>query len=518
MTIRARVIPSLAHSLLIGFACASVYHFYLRIAVEATGPLNYDAPVWMAVGRGIVNGLKPYVDLFEIKPPVIFYIFAGNWLLSDRLTPTITLQILSLVLLAGFPILAAAPLAQARPQTRSPLIIVAGLGGAVLSLFLATFTSGILVETFGCVFLLPWIWIWVHGSHRDSYLPSLCAATASLALSAGTKEPFALVAVAVALLNLRSFRKDVRFLAASVLGAIALGHVLLFTVGLLRGYYGYLAFLFGDFLAQSAVPIWERTLDWGPVWQYASAFSGGLPFLLLSWIALFVTDAVAGQRPTTALTRCACLALAWLLTSLAANSGGMRLPHHVCFFVPLWVTLWLLALQCFACGPFPTSRWRDVLHAGAVGLLLWTLADMTPAREPDLNQRSDLADSQRAAQAIDQVLSCLGEARYAFVGRNYLQPYAWTKHSPAGPFFSQLWFFFEHNPGRRSEFIAQLKRHKVLVVSRDYQGAPTLDGETSALVDRLIEEHYRDQLPVACRGPALPGQWRLFYASRAAGS
>ena len=43
--------------------------------------LNTDAYIYLTVGRGILNGLRPYTDLFESKPPGIFYLNALSlWL------------------------------------------------------------------------------------------------------------------------------------------------------------------------------------------------------------------------------------------------------------------------------------------------------------------------------------------------------------------------------------------------------------------------------------------------------
>ena len=52
------------------------------LRTELNAAYSVDDPLYWAVGRGILNGLKPYIDLFENKPPGIFWLSA----LSMKLT------------------------------------------------------------------------------------------------------------------------------------------------------------------------------------------------------------------------------------------------------------------------------------------------------------------------------------------------------------------------------------------------------------------------------------------------
>ena len=61
--------------------------FMLAASVYTT-PLNhyygFDSSVFMAFGKGIAHGLRPYLDLYDNKGPMIFYINALGYLLGGR--------------------------------------------------------------------------------------------------------------------------------------------------------------------------------------------------------------------------------------------------------------------------------------------------------------------------------------------------------------------------------------------------------------------------------------------------
>ena len=48
-----------------------------HVVFELSGVLHGDAMIFQTVGRGILNGIKPYSGLFETKPPGIFLMHAA---------------------------------------------------------------------------------------------------------------------------------------------------------------------------------------------------------------------------------------------------------------------------------------------------------------------------------------------------------------------------------------------------------------------------------------------------------
>lgn len=49
-------------------------NYFSRYLYELDGPFTWDTTIYYAVGKGMSHGLLPYWDLFETKPPMIFFL------------------------------------------------------------------------------------------------------------------------------------------------------------------------------------------------------------------------------------------------------------------------------------------------------------------------------------------------------------------------------------------------------------------------------------------------------------
>lgn len=72
---------------------------FMLLASVYTTPLNdyygFDSSVFMAFGKGIAHGMRPYLDLYDNKGPMIFYINALGYLIGGR-NGVFALQVLSM--------------------------------------------------------------------------------------------------------------------------------------------------------------------------------------------------------------------------------------------------------------------------------------------------------------------------------------------------------------------------------------------------------------------------------------
>src|SRR5690606_17637067 len=68
-----------------------------------TYPLGRDQGEFATIGRGLLDGKIPYVDLWNPKPPAVFYVYALAMTLFGR-----TISALRLIDLILFPVIAAA--------------------------------------------------------------------------------------------------------------------------------------------------------------------------------------------------------------------------------------------------------------------------------------------------------------------------------------------------------------------------------------------------------------------------
>jgi hypothetical protein len=74
-------------------ALKSTYHLIYILSAESQRSVS-DYLLYTVVGRGILNGLTPYIDLFESKPPGMFLLAAVSLLVSGIEGFTVFLRIL----------------------------------------------------------------------------------------------------------------------------------------------------------------------------------------------------------------------------------------------------------------------------------------------------------------------------------------------------------------------------------------------------------------------------------------
>src|SRR3989344_2498866 len=102
---KIRISLALLCSALVMMACIALgMQMVERLIYELRMPFTWDTTLYIAVGRGILNGLTPYADLYENKPPGIFLMSALSlWLTGGRVLGSV-FQTIAIV---GIPIMLA---------------------------------------------------------------------------------------------------------------------------------------------------------------------------------------------------------------------------------------------------------------------------------------------------------------------------------------------------------------------------------------------------------------------------
>ncbi len=126
----------LALSAIVG--AKGLYDFGARMIYELVVPYMGDNSYFLTVGRGIINGLVPYADLFESKPPAVFLLLAASLGVSGGLLFARVLQVATLILLATLP--AAATIRAAR-KTEGPAKRAILASGLLFSLTIGLYAS-----------------------------------------------------------------------------------------------------------------------------------------------------------------------------------------------------------------------------------------------------------------------------------------------------------------------------------------------------------------------------------------
>ncbi len=208
------------------------------LAFEARGPMNGDAFIYLTVGRGILNGLTPYLQIFESKPPGIFALMA----LSLSITGTEAFaRWLSIILLFSMPILLAFWMWKRGTTARLPILqkilgtVFGFLTGGLIALRLEQIVGSLQTEVFGVGFgfFFVLIILWNHERWR---LWKSVAAGILMMFALFLKEPFLLAFIAIALLidrHPRDYLRDL-IIPGAVAGALML--LILLLTGWWHGY------------------------------------------------------------------------------------------------------------------------------------------------------------------------------------------------------------------------------------------------------------------------------------------
>ena len=236
-----------------------------------TYPLGRDQGEFATIGRGILQGKIPYVDLWNPKPPAVFYVYAGAMAIFGH-----TVSALRLIDLLLAPALLWAVWWIGWRGGGSRL----GLWAALLfGVFYFTETFWTLTQNDGIV-LLPMLLGMVvalcaaDGGRRSWVWALLSGALAGLTI--WFKYPFALFAGAAVLAYvLQSARlrwKDALGFAGGLLGAVAFGAGAMISIGAwdallesarVTSSYTALGFNLPDFLAALGLALGYRWSQWG---------------------------------------------------------------------------------------------------------------------------------------------------------------------------------------------------------------------------------------------------------------
>ncbi len=297
-----------------------------RVFYEFQGGFEGDGHIYMAVGRGILNGLLPYRDLFETKPPGMFVISAASLGLFDSIALGTALQALITLGLACCTVLGAWIILRPRLSSDSGrLVLVLSVAVAALLAFYASVRSGgFQTESFGAFFIALYILTILLGKKRTGWLLPACAGVAVM-IASGLKEPFLLAALGAALLFLSGWREWWRLFFVPLIIAGAGGVLLLFLCGWWDAYISvYLSSMFGQHLAIFG-PTWFRAFFLDRLWTDLTSFA--LPLGVLA-AALFLSswwlsiDAGRSKRPMIAF---GLSVLAAVITFLVGRSVAIHL-------------------------------------------------------------------------------------------------------------------------------------------------------------------------------------------------
>lgn len=306
-----------ASIILWGAGSLELLRFVLQNVHYFNAGIYGDGLYYFAMGRGILNGLHLYIDLFESKPPVIFWLSA----LSLLITKDDTLYRLVLaILLAAIPAsLSLFSLYLTRSHSRQARLLFVGIAflfGSAMASFAINRSHAHQTEGFGVVVAILCVLCFAYRSNNVALANfwKIAASASCFAIAALTKEPFAL-AMFGGLLVLVSTKQDLKDVAKVIVlgGLLAIG--ILVISGTAHGYFTiYLPEIFTGRIPQNVMyhdyridtfvvvpaPLWIRGLDvatlFRDMWSPSPGFVvGWFPFLGLAIALLFLTHQTSDE-------------------------------------------------------------------------------------------------------------------------------------------------------------------------------------------------------------------------------
>lgn len=463
---RIRCMKQIVNSRVLWVAIAVAFvGLLLRCYFELSGVLHGDALIFQTVGRGMLEGLKPYSDLFETKPPGIFLIHAVSWKLFGS---QVFVKILQAVALIGIPILVvktAVDRSQDRPSGERKIItLVSLLFGLLLSLYAANQAGRGLVESYGAA-----VGIWFLGrvvvNGQWSMVKYLVLGVLML-VAVGLKEPFLLSVLAGVIILTDDWRELIPKFMIPLVIAVVLGLGALLALGIAVPFFQvYLPHMLGYHVSQYNAPLYLRMFE---VWRtftnmgaYSWFFSVAVSML---WFGVGVRGWVIGHWS---------LVIRWLVASLlmflSIAIGGDFYGHHFIFALPVYAALfwWMVPRVSFS------GREGKV---GVVFVALLMCAALLNTRF--LYDYSDWKDREkeykRVAAVVDQVMEGCGFDSYLQMVTSGGGPYAYVKAFPYGPIFVHYTRFLGASPLYQKEHIRALNETPLVFI---------LDLENSNLSD-----------------------------------
>jgi len=160
-----------------------------------------DIPIFWTVGRGWVDGLKPYIDLFDMKPPGIFMITALSEMLTNGNLLGVTVSVLATMLTGIVPLVFVIYLIRKNslPRTDSLVYIFFFFSYGIMFSFFSC--ASMMPDSIGAGFASAYALVLAYSSYRDPQDPkwTIVLATGAMLLSSGIKEPFLFSCLAVSL-------------------------------------------------------------------------------------------------------------------------------------------------------------------------------------------------------------------------------------------------------------------------------------------------------------------------------
>ncbi|MBQ3330550.1 MAG: hypothetical protein IJG87_05165 [Ruminococcus sp.] len=481
MTVSAAVIFALVFKSIVSFELNHAY--------------NWDSPLYWAVGRGMINGLKPYAEMYENKPLGIFLVSALSFLLTDDTVICNIVSVLAVFLTAILPVTAIIGDRKTTEKNDNAAVMCASgymivlFTGLMLAFYSEKRSGGFQVEAIGAAFSILFICL-VKKRKNDESRPKRVILTLSSALAVCCavmfKEPFLLISVFGALLFVDSFKGFLRNILLPCLIGGAFFAAVLAVTGVFVPYFTiYFKQMFETRLSGSSAFL--RAFNVLKVFKDLWRVSHFLFVLILLLMTLMLLRMFLNRKSTAGFVFDVVKVIAAVfIASFCVGLGGQYFNHHYVFAVPVYCAFVIIG------SPFLFQFKPQRIPVTVSVLLLGVLILISSARKIGLpykySHTEDFSLVKTKAEYVDLLLDYYGAERYQFIGFNEDEKFfGLTKHSPQGPVFVQDPVnFISKNTWFYQSFAEQLNECDVIIL--DYYSAPG----TLELVETAVESDFTE--------------------------
>lgn len=444
--------------------------FFDRFLYELKRPFTWDTTMYYAIGKGMTQGLKPYVDMFETKPPMIFFISAISYSLTKDYYLCNLFSFFCLLLTTLAPSVCIG-VKLWKKEEKNPLAwtlcLFASLAvGLLLGGYDQLRSGEVQVELFGAFFVLAYLLLarTIDCENAKLYSPKIIISALLLMVGVMFKEPFLLIAFAGGLIICKKGKDWLyRFILPCAYGGCA-GVLLLAVTGTLFPYLtAYLPHMLGNHISIYGSPF-ERMKQFDKLLSDMSKYS---PLLLAIVVISILTVATSILMEKTekasssydvaifTATKWMRILLAPLLVSFSVGLGGQYYNHHYIFALPCYALCVILLLEgVYDFFLSPSVHISDHVTQSMIfaylsrfgkallgGLTILSLVGIYLLPQPDYAHYEKILNysvsMKEDAKYLDEVLDRLDEDTYQYFGFNGPIVYAYTQHNPLGPIFFQ---------------------------------------------------------------------------------
>jgi hypothetical protein len=478
-----------------------------RLTYETREVAEVDTVLYYVVGHGMAEGLVPYSEMYENKPPMIFILayLSYKWTGGFYLCNVFTVLAFITILLCPLIYVAIILIKQKKGLFYSGLVALFMYSASIyLTIYAESHAGEVQSEAFGaaCAEIYLTLLGLTDTSKCRFYSPKIIFAGIFLGFAVMFKEPFFIVAVTSALFFMKNKKDYLYKLALPLAVGGCTGVIILLSARCFIPYFTiYISHMFGEQLVTDESPF-TRMWRINKLYTNLGDFSFALVTLvIISLAADWAFDVFADYSEVTwkncvyKILSSFKVPLALLNASFAVGLGGQYFAHHYVFALPFYFALFakfasvLLSLTSEQVGKvdqinskLPEEIRKNVFSLGLSLILLPTIvfsavgfhqrdeykaSEATPAK---------VAACHKDAEWLDSLLDAAQQKNYLWIGFNGIVPIMYTEHLPLGPVFAQDSLNFTKDTGFFPEsFLKELAEANVLVYARNNTDAIAID-------------------------------------------